>query len=274
MRIDEYPPQEPFSPAGAAYAEEVMRRGGEIACEDYWYGEDPYQGIGVHVADNPNGTVLAFVHGGGWTSGYKEHMNFMAPAFTQAGVTFVTLGYRLAPQHTFPAGVEDIAAGLAWLYRNVGRFGGNSRRIFVGGHSAGGHYTPLLAVRRDWQAGYGLPQDAIRGCLPVSGVYEFGEGSGLSARPRFLGDDPENDRRASPIHNIQGRPPPFFMAHGSDDFPHLITQAQRMEQALKAVDGAVERVVLEGRNHFSTCYAAGEREGPLVPRMLAWMAAH
>jgi acetyl esterase/lipase len=274
MRIDEYPPQEPFSPAGAAYAEEVMRRGGEIACEDYWYGEDPYQGIGVHVADNPNGTVLAFVHGGGWTSGYKEHMNFMAPAFTLAGVTFITLGYRLAPQQTFPAGVEDIASGLAWLYRNVGRFGGNSRRIFIGGHSAGGHYTPLLAVRRDWQAGYGLPQDAIRGCLPISGVYEFGEGSGLSARPRFLGDDPENDRRASPIHNIQGRPPPFFMAHGSDDFPHLITQAQRMEQALRAVDGAVERVVLDGRNHFSACYAAGEREGPLVPRMLAWMAAH
>ena len=67
---------------------------------------------------------------------------------------------------------------------------------------------------------------------------------------------------------------PTIMAHGSDDFPHLITQAQRMEQALKAVDGAVERVVLDGRNHFSACYAAGEREGPLVPRMLAWMAAH
>ena len=122
----------------------------------------------------PNGTLLAFMHGGGWTNGYKEWMAFMAPAFTAAGVSFATIGYRLAPAHVFPAGMDDVIAAVASLHQNAAEFGCDPSRIFLGGHSAGGHYAALLAVRRDWQAKAGLPRDVIRGCLPISGVYDFG----------------------------------------------------------------------------------------------------
>ena len=101
-------------------------------------------------------------------------------------------------------------------------------------------------------------------------MYLFGDGSGLSARPRFLGPA-ENDRAASPIQNIDTTPP-FLIAHGSEDFPHLMAQAESMEHALADAGGDVERVVLEGRNHFSACYAGGDADGPWVPRALAWMA--
>jgi acetyl esterase/lipase len=272
MRIEDYPPQEPLSEVGQAFADEVMRRAETVEGIEHFYGDDPYQGITVHAPANPNGTVLAFVHGGGWTSGYKEHLDFMAPAFVEAGVVFATIGYRLAPQHSFPVGLEDVANGIAWLHRHAGEFGGDPSRIFIGGHSAGGHYTALLAVRCDWQAAHNLPESVVRGCLPISGVYLFGEGSGLSARPRFLGPE-ENDVPASPIQNINATPP-FLIAHGSEDFPHLMAQAGSMERALADAGGEVERLVLDGRNHFSACYAGGEADGPWVPRALAWMAAH
>jgi acetyl esterase/lipase len=162
-------------------------------------------------------------------------------------------------------------AGIALLHRNAAEFGFDPARIFLGGHSAGGHYAALLAVRRDWQRAAGLPDTVIRGCLPVSGVYDFGPQSGFSSRPRFLGAA-GNETRASPVENIDGVPPPFLLAHGDQDFPHLIKQAERMEAALRAAGGDAERLVLNGRNHFTASYAGGEADGPWVPRALAWMA--
>jgi arylformamidase len=270
MRIEDYPPQEPGSPVGAAYAAECVKRGTGISGDEMQYGADPYQSLAFHRAAKPNGAVFVFWHGGGWTGGYKEWMSFMAPAFTAAGVTFVTPGYRLAPQHLFPAGIEDCADAVAKVHAECARFGGDPKAIFLGGHSAGGHYAALLAVTRGWRAKRKLPADAVRGCLPLSGVFQFGEGAGLSMKPRFLGADPANERAASPIHNIETTPP-FLLAHGDKDFPHLMKQAEWMEAALRKAGGSVERIVLPGRDHFSASHAGGEADGPWVPKALAWI---
>jgi arylformamidase len=276
MRPEDYPPQEPFSAFAKSYVEEVTRRSDEVVpTAEVSYGDDPYQSIAVHAADRPNGTVLAFVHGGGWTSGYKEHLNFMAPALNDAGVTFCSIGYRLAPRHLFPVGLEDVADAVAWIHRNVGRYGGDPGRIFVGGHSAGGHYMPLLAVRSDWRETRALPADVVRGCLPISGVYRFGEGSGLSMRPRFLGpESDETDQQASPVNFVSSAAAPFLIAYGTEDFPHLRMQADEMAAALAEAGVDTETVVLPGRDHFGACFAGGEADGPWVPRALSWMAAH
>ena len=158
------------------------------------------------------------IHGGGWTSGYKEWMAFMAPVFNRAGIGFVSIGYRLAPAHVFPAGLDDCMNGLKWVYENIGKLNGDPSRLFISGHSAGGHQTSLMAVRRDWQEGYGLPADVVRGCLPVSGVFDFREGSGLSMRPRFLGPS-GNEEAASPIMQYPGRATPVLPVLGQQGFP-------------------------------------------------------
>ena len=112
----------------------------------------------------------------------------------------------------------------------------------------------------------------MRGCLPLSGVYQFTEGGGLSARPRFLGiGNAQIDREASPLHNLQPPLPPFLVAHGSEDFPHLMRQAEAFEQAVRAAGGTIARIVMPGRNHFSSSYAGGEADGPWVPHALQFM---
>jgi arylformamidase len=270
MRVEEYPPQEPPSDAANSYSDAVTQLGAGLEGIERRYGADPYQSLAVFRAPAPNGKLLAFMHGGGWTNGYKEWMAFMAPAFTVAGVSFATIGYRLAPGHAFPAGADDVIAAVGLLYQSAAEFGYDPARIFLGGHSAGGHYAALLAARRDWQVKAGLPQDVICGCLPISGVYDFGAQSGLTNRPRFLGAA-GNETFASPIDNIESQPPPFLLAHGDQDFPHLIKQADRMEVALRSAGGDVERLALTGRNHFTASYAGGEADGPWVPEALAWM---
>ena len=74
------------------------------------------QSLAVHAPDIANGTVLAFMHGGGWTNGYKEWMAFMAPAFNDAGVILVSIGYRLAPKHIYPTAFHDATRAVAWLH--------------------------------------------------------------------------------------------------------------------------------------------------------------
>jgi arylformamidase len=272
MHPEQYPPQEPFSELGARYHTEVTRRGAGIDGAEFRYGDDPYQSLMVFRPQSATGPVLLFLHGGGWTNGYKEWMSFMAPAMTAAGIVFVSAGYRLAPKAVFPTGLMDAAAAVAWVYRAISEHGADPRRLFVGGHSAGGHYTALLAVRRDWQTAIRLPHDVIRGCLPVSGVYDFTEGSGLSVRPRFLGPAGNgSERPASPRHNIQDKPPPFLIAHGDKDFPHLMRQAEDMEHALAAAGGKVTRIVLEGSDHLSASYACGDAQGAWAPAAIRFM---
>jgi arylformamidase len=270
MKQADYPPQEPLSAAGEAYGAECWKKGEGIEGREFAFGDDPYQRLIVHAPAQPDGRVLLFWHGGGWTSGYKEWMSFMAPAFNAAGVIFVTAGYRLAPQHVFPAALDDCAAAMRWVDAHIGEHGGDAGKLFIGGHSAGGHYAALLAVSERLSRERGVDPERVRGCLPLSGVYDFGEGSGLSMRPRFLGADPKADVEASPIRQIE-RTPPFLVACGSNDFPHLVTQAAAFAAAMRAAGGYVEHLVMPGRTHFTSSFSGGEAEGPWVPRALEFM---
>lgn len=280
LRPEDYPPQDAPPPAANASRAEAMRRGAGVEGRDCRYGEDIYQRIALFVPPRPSGTLLAFMHGGGWTTGFKEVLSFMAPGLMEAGIVFASVGYRLAPAHLFPEGFEDAARAMAWLHAHAAGFGGDPGRLFVGGHSAGGHYAALLALRRDWQARHGLPADAIKGCLPVSGVYDFTATGGLSMRPRFLGPEGNgSEREASPLLKIADArpaapPPPFLMAHGDDDFPHLVRQAEAMQAALRRAGGEVERIVLPGCTHFTAVLATSDPALPWRRRAIEWMSSH
>ena len=273
MKLTDYPQQEPLSEAGAAYGAECWRRGEGIEGEEHAYGDDPYQRLLVFRAARPDGRVLLFWHGGGWTSGYKEWMSFMAPAFTAAGVTFVTAGYRLAPQHLFPTGVQDCVAGLKWVAGRIAGFDGDAGRMFIGGHSAGGHYAAMIATDPRWLQEQGLPAGIVKGCLPLSGVFEFGPSSGISVRPRFLGPDDRHEAAASPVKAPLGpHTPPFLVAYGTRDFAHLITQGAAFAEALRRGGATVQEIAMPDRTHFTASYAGGEKDGPWVQPALEFMA--
>ena len=278
---DHYPAQEPMSPLGAAYQQTILALGEGLRGQSHAYGPGPNQTLEVFPSASASDAVLVFFHGGGWTNGYKEWMYFMAPALQAEGIHFVSASYRLAPAHVFPAGMDDCADALAYVLQ--GRVGlpipdGAPARVYVGGHSGGGHYAALLAVTSAWRSARGLAAQPLAGCLPVSGVYLLGEGSGLSQRPRFLGPsvdaahDAQVERSASPLHLIEPAAcPPFLMAHGERDFPHLIAQAAQMRAALLAAGVPTELEILEACDHFETSVACGDATRPWVARAAAWM---
>jgi arylformamidase len=271
-----YPAQEPLSPLGEAYQQKVLALGEGLSGSDAAYGPDPYQSLTVFRPERPSGEVLVFFHGGGWTNGYKEWMFFMAPALLKQGIVFISAGYRLAPAHVFPTGFDDCADAVAWVLQHVADHGGDPERVFVGGHSAGGHYATLLAVTSAWRRARGLPRRPLRGCLPVSGVYAFGADSGMAARPRFLGPigDGTAEIAAAPLAQLEAVAcPPFLMTHGSRDFPHLIRQAERMAAELRAAGVPLQQEVLAGCDHFEASLACGDPAREWAEKAAAWMRA-
>lgn len=273
MRPEDYPAQEPFTEIGARYHDEVMRRGAGIDGVEVALGGSPYRSLAVYPAEHPSGDVLCVIHGGGWTNGYKEWMAFMAPAANARGVTLVSFGYRLAPAHVFPACANDCAAAVAWVHGHIAEHGGDPDRLFLGGHSAGGHLSALLALTADWRREHGLPADVVKGALPISGTYLFGPDSGLSMRPRFLGDPSlRNEDAASPMPHVHRGAPPFLIATGETDFSHLIKQAAAFADALAASDVGVTRLTLAGCDHLGASYAAGTADGEWIRAAVSFMS--
>jgi acetyl esterase/lipase len=107
-------------------------------------------------------TVIWF-HGGGLTGGTRDF-----PMFAGEGVALISAGYRLSPQVPCPVFIEDAAAAVAWTLKNISRYGGDPKKVFVGGHSAGGYLALMVGMDAKWLKPYGLAPNDIAGLLPVS----------------------------------------------------------------------------------------------------------
>jgi arylformamidase len=277
MRIEDYPPQEPLSENGVRYTKRFTELSASIPYEEYYYASDAVtQGIAVVRSPRPNGTILAWMHGGGWTNGYKELMLFMGPALARHGVTFVSMGYRLAPATTFPDNFHDAARATALVHAKATEFGADPARLFVAGWSAGGQLAALLATRREWTADLGIPSNAVRGCITMTGIFDFTVGNGMAVRPRFLGPaERAQEFAASPLFHGSPATPPMLLTHGGEkDFPHLVTQAVKMEQVLRGHGVDVERVGFPPFDHFTLPESAHDADGEWVRAVVSWLEAH
>lgn len=267
MALDELPPQEPLTPGGERFGREAMKRGGALTGTLVQYGEHPQQTALVFPAKRPQGPALFWYHGGNWTNGLKEWFSFMAPALNARGITFVTFDYRLAPGEHFPVGFEDCLYGFDAVYRNLPAYGGDPERVFVGGHDAGAHYAALAALKAGWRDALSLPNTCVKGCLPVSGFYDFSDSAGFTRRPIFLGP-PEHkpERFASAVRYAYPQAPAFLVTYGSEDLPHAKMQGHALVKALRAENVTVEELIVQGADHYSAALSLVEDTSP-------WLAA-
>jgi acetyl esterase/lipase len=214
--------------------------------------------------------VLLFLHGGAWRAGHRNWMGFMAPLFLDLPAIFVSACYRLAPAHRFPAHLDDTIEALAWVNREIGRFGGDPGRIHIGGHSAGGHLAALAAVRSDLRAARGIPARALCGCLPVSGSFDFRAPPESRDRVQTIIYDevlarPDQDAEASPIVWAERLDVPILITFGGNDWPRLRAQAPAMIARLETVGRVpVSWLELPGAGHFDTSQDCTDISHPWV----------
>jgi acetyl esterase/lipase len=214
--------------------------------------------------------VLFFVHGGTWRSGSKNLYVAIGQAFAQAGIGTVVINYRLSPKVKHPAHIQDVARAFAWTHANIAKYGGNPARIFVFGHSAGGHLVSLLATDPEYLKAQKLAPTDIRGVISVSGVYTIPPDFG-PFRPIF-GSDEAACRKASPLSHVSGGHPPFLIAYADKDFAQLDTMAIDMNAVLEKCKSPTKLLKLQNRNHYTIIIYAITTTDPLNIAIRAFVA--
>lgn len=240
-------------PESAAYPREVAVESAAaraaVACETgVAYGAHPRQVMDFFAGPGRSAPTLVFIHGGYWQRMDVSSYSFPAPAFNGAGINFVALEYRLAPEVKIDDIVADVLDGLAWLWRNGGAHGIDVERLFVAGHSAGGHLA-ALAMAADWPSrDADLPEDLLKGGCAMSGLYDL-EPIRLSYLNEVLAIGADEVAALSPVNHLAPRL--LHVAVGGEESEEYLRQTSEFNAAWTGAGGTGSRMVTSGENHFT-----------------------
>jgi acetyl esterase/lipase len=280
MSFDDLPPQSPINENADRYAAECLARSRAVAAAsrvvlDVPYGEDYWQKLDLYLPDDRTAKdlpVLLFLHGGGWTHGYKEWCGFMAPALVTLPAIFISVSYRLLPQVAYPAPAEDALEALRWVTHNIAAFGGSPDRLFVGGHSAGGQIAALLTLRQDWLRRAGLAADIVKGCFCISATFNRRMVSPEVAPDHVQPEPFTAIAPESPLAVIGNCATPFFITWGGREHERLERSGRQMIAALEAVGCPVQSQVFPDADHFAIHLDTGTPGNPWSQIVRAWMS--
>jgi acetyl esterase/lipase len=236
-----------------------------------------------------NAPVLIQIHGGGWTIGNKEQqglliMNRMAAR----GWVGVSVNYRLAPKHRWPAQIVDVKRAIAWVRENIAEYGGNPDYIVLTGGSAGGHLTALAALTPNepaWQPGFEDADTSVAGAVPFYGVYDFtmDDVGARIMREHFLsrvvfppGATDDDYLTASPMNHLHADAPDFLVVHGAHDSLVPVKQARVFSERLRDVStGRVTYLELPSTQHAFEVFGSVRAHHTIrgVQRWLEWHQA-
>jgi acetyl esterase/lipase len=217
-----------------------------------------------------NFPVVLFVHGGTWKWGDKNLYAGIGEVFAKSGIGFVICNYRLSPKVRHPAHVEDVARAFAWTRENIAKYGGDTGKLFVCGHSAGGHLVSLLATDETYLKAVKRSADEIKGVISISGVYQI-----VHTEKVFhdaFGKDETICKKASPLTHAPGKHPPFLIAYADRDYEHLDEMAKNMYTALKKAESPCDMLVCKDRTHISIIIHLIEADDPLHQKVCSFIA--
>lgn len=230
--------------------------------------------------------VVHFVHGGYWVGGDKDHHAWLTSLYGSVGRTLAARGvvtvvqsYRLVPQVTFDLVVDDVMAGLRWTEEHAAEHGGDPQKLFMMGHSAGGHLTALAGADETLHTRRGMNPDAVRGYIPISAVWDVADmratqGAAFHRRVTFpvFGRDGSADLGASPIARLSGTPRSFFVILADRDYPYLVPQAERARARLTEL-GAPPRYLVAKGDHDAMVLTFGTPDDVLTDAIVDYITA-
>src|SRR5271154_839940 len=220
------------------------------------YGSDPQQRLDVYV---PRGSaaaprpVIVFWHGGRWKFGDKADYRFVGAALAGSGCVAVLANYRHYPQVKMQGFMDDAAQAALWSAAHAADFGGDPRRVFLMGHSAGAQMAALLTLDARYFAAAGPTRPRIAGVIGLSGAYDFLPL--LEADVQDMFGPPENYPLSQPINFARAGAPPMLLVHGLDDATVRPRNSRNFAAALRAHGASVTLQLYPKRAHAGTVAA-------------------
>ncbi len=206
--------------------------------------------LDIYAPENAkNLPVVFWIHGGGWQTGDKTDVKLKPQWFMDKGFIFVSTNYRLLPEVDMGTLIRDVAKASGWVHRHIAEHGGDSKRVLVGGHSAGAQLAAIICTDDRYLKEDGVSFDGLIGCVPVDGdTYDVpaiietaetrrrvhGQPQAKSGHREKFGNSPEKHKDFSAVtHAAKDKGiPPFLILHVASH-PDTSAQAFRLGSVLK-----------------------------------------
>ena len=260
-------------PATAALFAPLQKKepyAGVTVTRDEKYGADPRNRLDVFQPAKSDGArrpILIFVHGGAFTGGDKHppgnpfYDNIMLWAVAN-GMVGVNITYRLAPEHPYPAGAEDVAMAVQWTLENAAKIGGDPRRIFLMSHSAGAMHVATYVAHPEFQKVKG---GGLAGAILVSGIYELTSDADGPPQRAYFGNDLAKWTERSSLTGLVATTLPLMVVRAELDPTVFIVQGDVLNAAMCAGrNGCPTHRVLQGHSHMSEIYSINTDETRLT----------
>ena len=206
---------------------------------DLRYGDGPRQRLDFFPCGQAGAPTLAYIHGGYWQMNDKEPYAFFGEALLPAGFNLALVEYTLAPTARLDQIVAEVRAAVAWVIEHAAEHGGDARRVYVAGHSAGGHLTAAA-----------MSDPRVAGGLAISGIYDL-EPIRLNYLNDKLGLDKDEAIRNSPILHLPLQASPLVVSVGLGELPELIRQSEDYWAAWQGKGLPGHYLPLPDHDHFS-----------------------
>jgi arylformamidase len=225
------------------------------------YGTNEIEKLDIFKARRAGAPVLVFIHGGAWRAYLAKDYSFPAEMLVNAGAHYVVpdfvwvqdAGGKLIPM------ADQVRRAIAWVYKNAASFGGDAAKLYVCGHSSGGHLA-AVALTTDWKKDFGLPQDVIKGGVCISGMYDL-KGPRLSARSSYVKFDDATEEQLSPQRHIANLHAPLIVAYGTLETPEFQRHGRDFAAAVKTAGKPVELIAGENYAHMEMVETLGNPYG-------------
>jgi acetyl esterase/lipase len=241
-------------------------------------GEDLHADVYRPLGEGPFPAVLV-VHGGSWTRGSRSRMARVAERLAGSGYTAVSVDYRLAPEHLFPAPVHDCKTAVRWIRRHADDLHVDPERVGGFGYSSGAHLVAMLATTTptdglEGEAPQGAPSSRIQAAVLGGAPTDLRRFPPNPTVRRFLGGSrdevPDLYAFASPITYVSSDDPPMFLYHGVRDWVVDVSQARTMAKALD--DAGVPHELHESKlGHAATFVMDGDEMAGAIRFLDRWL---
>lgn len=181
------------------------------------FGPDPRHVLSIYrpASGAHNAPVIVFFYGGNWISGERDDYAFVGRSLAKRGFVVVIPDYRLYPQVSYPDFLRDGARAVVWTERRIAAYGGDPKRLFVMGHSAGAYNAAMLALDPRWLREQGSSPDILRGWVGMAGPYDFLPVENEVTRPVF--HYPDTPRDSQPVNHVRAGAPPALLIAARND---------------------------------------------------------
>lgn len=223
--------------------------------------------------------VLIFVHGGSWNSGRKELYSFFGNRWARKDVVTVVIDYPKSPKAAYNEMAINVATAVKWVKENIKNYGGDPDKIFISGHSAGGHLAALVGIKKDYFSALGI-SNPLKGIILIDAagldMYGYLKEEAFEPGNTYLNtfsNDPAIWKAASPLYFLHNNMPPMLIYRGSKTYKSIEVSNEKFVASLKEFVPQPNYSILKGKKHVPMITQFFNTRNKRYDEMISFMKA-